>query len=153
MSLLHGHPPDHFERVIVTDHTPAEIVADVIEERGRLYWEMVGKFVDNSVEEWKTAKPSVTILWDLLENACRAHGKVAFEDPFNAFIVLKHSKHPNAALYNNTGKRRPIDKVFAKGLDFPWVLVAVNAFYSDCASLVNERLAEDFKNLEVLPHG
>lgn len=135
----------------MSDTTPVEIVNDYLEERGRLYWEMVNKFVETSLDDWKAVKPKIDVLWDLLEKACRAYGLIAFAKPFDAFVVMHHSKHPTAAVYNNMGRQNTLIKHFSKGSLFPWKLMAINAFYCDCNVIVFEKLAEEFDNLGLLP--
>lgn len=137
------------------DTTPAEIVADVTEERGRLYWEQVGKIADSAMDEWNRVNPDKVpisiwmttagndrdVLSKFIEQACRAFAAGTYENPFEAFIVLRHSKYPNALLNTKMGPstKSIIKDKFPKDGPFPWRVLALNAFYVDCCEAVNER--------------
>lgn len=136
----------------MSDTTPAEIIADVLEERGRLYWETVGKFVDHSLDDWKAVKPNEASLWELLRGACGAYGFIAFEKPFDAFVVLHHSKHANSGVFNGLETVDKMKVAFGPDKPFPWSLMAVNAFFFDCSQIVKDRLKGELSST-VLPQG
>lgn len=139
-----------------SDTTPAEIIADVLEERGRLYWEQVGKIADSAVDEWKRINPDnlpyaewvkvpgsdPEAIISFVEKACKSLAVVAYKDPFEAFVVLHHSKHPSAVLNTKVGPstKRIIKEKFPATGPFPWTMLALNAFFNDCGDTVNERL-------------
>lgn len=134
----------------MADHTSAEIVADVIEERGRLYWEEVNKFVESSLDEWKKIKPRQATWWEHLRSACWAYGSTAFDKPFDAFIALYHSKHANSGVFHALEFVSRLKLVFAKDKPFPWPLLASTALFFDCASILREKLKDELPP-EVLP--
>lgn len=139
-------------RVFSKEPTPAELIADVIEERGRLYWETVDKFVETMLDEWKLIKPRQATWWEHLRSSCGAYGFIAFDKPFDAFIVLYHSKHANSGVFNGLESLDKMKLAFAAGKPFPWSLLAVNALFYDCASILREKLKGEL-HPEVLPHG
>lgn len=137
----------------MADQTPRSIFDDFLEERGRLYWEKVGEYVDSAVDRWKEVKPDVEGVWKFLENSCTSYSYVAFKDPFEAFVVLHHTKNARAIFHGTLGGKDVLKDAFWEKTSFPWVQLAFHAFQQDCEDGVLAKLGKEFDEAESLPEG
>lgn len=120
----------------MADHTPAEIVADVLEERGRLYWEEVNKIANGAYDQYKNDPGGSKSVNQFAIDACNSMGEEAFEDSFDAYVVLRHS--------NYFSKRRHGEINIRRESGIPWTELAIEAFIYDC---VNEAVGLQCKAL------
>lgn len=134
----------------MSDHTPREIVNDYLEERGRLYWEKVGELVDSFMDSRERELMLSPDVLALMRDACRAYGREAFKEPFEAFVAIHSSKNPNGGVRKSFRRHfAHVEEIFPENGSFPFTSFAVNALYHDCFMMVKDRL----RTQTALPEG